>query len=70
MKVERVTVAFEIARSKSYQTVKFGLSEEIALEEGDDRDAVVKAARKRLFQEVSDTASKAIAHIVPDAPPE
>ena len=67
MKVERVTVSFEIARSRNYQTVKFGLSEEIALEEGDDRDAEVKAARLRLFREVSETASKALAHITSQA---
>ena len=63
MKTERITISFEVARSKNYQTVKFGLAEEIALDEGDDRDAVVKAARKRLFNEVSDTADKAITHL-------
>ena len=39
MKTERITISFEVARSKNYQTVKFGLAEEIALEEGEDRDA-------------------------------
>ena len=63
MKTERITISFEIARSKNYQTVKFGLSEEISLDEGDDRDSVVKAVRKRLYNEVSDTADKAIAHL-------
>jgi hypothetical protein len=69
MKTERVTISFEVARSKNYQTVKFGLSEEITLDDGDDQDAIVKAARKRLFKEVSDTAEKAITHLTaqPDA---
>jgi hypothetical protein len=34
---------------------------------GDDRDAVVKAARKRLFLEVNDTAAKALAHVLADS---
>ncbi len=63
MKTERITISFEIARSRNYQTVKFGLAEEVQLDEGEDRDAVVKAVRKRLFSEVNDTAEKAIAHI-------
>ncbi len=67
MKTERITISFEVARSKNYQSVKFGLAEEIALDEGDDRDAVVKAARKRLFNEVSDTADKALTHLTAQA---
>lgn len=63
-KVERVTVSFEVTRSRQYQTVKFGLSEEIVLDEGDDRDAVVKAARARLFKEVGDTAGRALEHVL------
>ena len=63
--VERVTVSFEVTRSRQYQAVKFGLSEEIVLSEGDDRDAVVKAVRARLFKEVGDTAAKALDHIQP-----
>ena len=63
MRTERITISFEVARSRNYQTVKFGVAEEISLEDGDDRDAVVKAVRKRLFNEVSDTADKAIAHL-------
>lgn len=59
-KVERVTVSFEVTRSRHYQTVKFGLSEEIRLEDGDDRDALVKATRARLLKEVTDTAGKAL----------
>lgn len=62
-KVERVTVSFEVTRSRQYQTVKFGLSEEIVLEEGDDRDAV-KATRARLFKEVTDTAAKGLEHVL------
>lgn len=62
--VERVTVSFEVTRSRQYQTVKFGLSEEIVLEEGDDRDAVVKTTRARLFKEVSDTAGKGLDHVL------
>lgn len=69
MKVERITVTFEVSRSRNYQSVKFGLSEEIALEEGDDRDAEVKAARKRLFKEVSDTAERALEHIIAQPEP-
>jgi hypothetical protein len=69
MKVERITVTFEVSRSRNYQTVKFGLSEEIALGEGDDRDAEVKAARKRLFKEVSDTAERALEHIIAQPEP-
>jgi hypothetical protein len=57
-KTERVTVSFEVTRSRQYQTVKFGLSEE------DDREAVVKAVRARLFKEVSDTAGKALEHVL------
>lgn len=64
MKIERITVTFEVSRSKNYQSVKFGLSEEIVLEEGDDRDAEIRSARKRLFKEVSDTADRALEHIV------
>ncbi len=64
MKTERVTISFEVARSKNYQSVKFALAEEIMLEEGDDRDAIVKAARKRLFNEVGDTADKALTHLL------
>ncbi|MBV9849801.1 MAG: hypothetical protein JO250_09035 [Armatimonadetes bacterium] len=64
-KAERVTVSFEVSRSRNYQSVKFGLSEEIVLDDGDDRDAVVKAARARLFKEVSDTASRALEHLLP-----
>jgi len=64
-KAERVTVSFEVSRSRNYQSVKFGLSEEIVLDDGDDRDAVVKAARARLFKEVSETASRALEHILP-----
>lgn len=63
-KVERVTVSFEVSRSRDYQSVRFGLSEEVALAEGDDRDAVVKATRLRLFKEVTDTAGKALDHIL------
>lgn len=63
-KVERVTVSFEVSRSRDYQSVRFGLSEEIALAEEDDRDAVVKATRLRLFKEVTDTAGKALDHIL------
>lgn len=63
-KVERVTVSFEVSRSRDYQSVKFGLSEEIALAEGEDRDAVVKTTRLRLFKEVTDTAGKALEHIL------
>ena len=62
--VERVTVSFEVSRSRSYQSVKFGLSEEIVLGEGDDRDAVVKAVRAKLFKEVSDTAGRALDNIL------
>ena len=62
--VERVTVSFEVSRSRSYQSVKFGLSEEIVLEEGDDRDAIVKAARAKLFKEVTDTANRALENIL------
>ena len=64
MKVERVTVALEISRSCDYQCVKYGLSEVPLLEEGDERDAAVKAARKRLFLEVNDTTAKALAHVL------
>lgn len=64
-KVERVTVSFEVTRSRQYQAVKFALSEEIVLEDGEDRDAVVKAVRARLFKEVGDTAAKALDHIQP-----
>ena len=63
-KVERVTVSFEVSRSREFQSVRFGLSEEIALTEEDDRDAVVKATRLRLFKEVTDTAGKALDHIL------
>ncbi len=63
-KVERVTVSFEVSRSRDYQSVRFGLSEEIALDEEDDRDAVVKATRLRLFKEVTDTAGRALEHIL------
>lgn len=45
MKVKRVTVSFEVRRSRQYQTLKFGLPEEIALEDGDDRGAVVEDTR-------------------------
>jgi hypothetical protein len=69
MKVERVTVSFEVSRSRNYQSVKYSLSEVLVLEEGDDRDAVVKAARKRLFLEVNDTAAKALAHVLADSEP-
>lgn len=64
MKIEKITVTFEVSRSKNYQSVKFGLTEEIALDEGDDRDIEIKAARKRLFKEVSDTADRALEHIL------
>ncbi|MGI4788261.1 MAG: hypothetical protein ACRYFS_05365 [Janthinobacterium lividum] len=64
-KTERVTVSFEVTRSRQYQAVKFGLSEEIVLQEDEDRDTVVKAVRARLFKEVSDTAAKALDHIQP-----
>ena len=37
MKVERVTISFEVSRSRNYQSVKYGLSEVLVLEEGDDR---------------------------------
>lgn len=63
-RTERVTVSFEVTRSRQYQTVKFGLSEEIAMNDDEDRDAVVKAARARLFKEVSDTAAKALEHVL------
>lgn len=63
MKIERITVTFEVSRSRNYQSVKFALSEEIALGEEDDRDAEIRAARKRLFKEVSDTAERALEHI-------
>lgn len=63
-KVERVTVSFEVSRSRDYQSVRFGLSEEIALAEEDDRDAVVKTTRLRLFKEVTDTAGRALDHIL------
>lgn len=69
MKVERITVTFEVSRSKNYQSVKFALSEDIALDEGDDRDAEIKAARKRLFKEVSDTAERALEHILTQPEP-
>ena len=64
MRVERITVSFEVSRSRNYQSVKYGLSEVLVLEEGDDRDAAVKAARKRLFLEVNDTAAKALAQVL------
>ena len=67
MKVERVTVSLEISRSHNHQSVKYGLSEVLVLEEGDDRDAAVKAARKRLFLEVNDTAAKALAHVLAES---
>jgi len=63
-KVERVTVSFEVSRSRDYQSVRFGLSEEVVLAEEDDRDTVVKATRLRLFKEVTDTAGKALDHIL------
>ena len=63
-KVERVTVSFEVSRSRDYQSVRFGVSEEIALDEGEERDTVVKATRLRLFKEVTDTAGKALDHIL------
>lgn len=62
--VERVTVSFEVTRSRRYQAVKFGVSEEIALGEGDDREAVVRSARARLFKEAGDTAAKALEHVL------
>ncbi len=67
MKVERVTISFEVSRSRNYQSVKYALSEVLVLEEDDDRDAEVKTARKRLFLEVNDTAAKALAHILADS---
>lgn len=59
-----MTVSFEVSRSRDFQSVRFGLSEEIALTEEDDRDAVVKTTRLRLFKEVTDTAGKALDHIM------
>jgi hypothetical protein len=47
--------------------VKYGLSEVPVLEEGDERDAAVKAARKRLFLEVNDTAAKPLAHVLAES---
>lgn len=67
MRVERVTVSFEVSRSRNYQGVKYGLSEVLVLEEGDDREAQVKAARRRLFLEVNDTAAKALAHVLAES---
>lgn len=64
MRVERVTISFEVSRSRNYQSVKYGLSEELVLAEGDDRDALVRAARKRLFLEVNDTAAKALDQVL------
>jgi len=64
VRIERVTVSFEVSRSRNYQSVKYGLSEVLVLEEGDDRDAAVKAVRKRLFLEVNDTVAKALAHVL------
>ncbi|MDQ2732686.1 MAG: hypothetical protein M3Y56_13590 [Armatimonadota bacterium] len=40
------------------------MSQEIALTEEGDRDAVVKTTRLRLFKEVTDTAGKALDHIL------
>ena len=59
-----MTVSFEVSKSREFQSVRFGLSEEIALTDEDDRDAVVKTARLRLFKEVTDTAGKAFDHIL------
>jgi hypothetical protein len=41
MKVERVTVSFEVSRSRNYQSVKYSLSEVLVLEEGEDRWGVM-----------------------------
>ena len=43
-KVECVTVSLGVTRSRQCQTMKFGLSEEVVLDE-DDGDAVVKDSR-------------------------
>ena len=67
MRVERVTISFEVSRSRNFQSVKYSLSEVLVLEEGDDREAQVKAARKRLFLEVNDTAAKALAHVLAES---
>ncbi len=67
MRVERVTISFEVSRSRNYQSVKYGLSEVLVLEEDDDREAEIKAARKRLFLEVNDTAARALAHVLAES---
>ncbi len=63
-KVERATVSFEVSSSRDFQSARFGLSEEIAFTEEDNRHAVIKTTRLRLFKEVMDTAGKALDHIL------
>ena len=53
-----MTVSFEVSKSREFQSVRFGLSEEIELTEEDDRDAVVFSTRLCLFKEVTDMAGK------------
>lgn len=58
--VERVTASFEMSRSRDFQSARFGLSEEFAFTEEDDRHAVIKTTRPRLLKEVAETAGQAL----------
>ena len=59
MKTEKITVAVSITRSYDYQSTRYELTEEVVLDEGDDRDQAILETRNRAYKEVMEATNKA-----------
>ena len=64
MKTEKGTVTVSMTRSYNYQSATYGISEEIILEDSDDRDEAIREATRRSFVEVVAQTGKAHAKFV------
>ena len=63
MTVRSVTVRAAITRSANYQSITFEIAEQVDLAEGEDRDAVIKEVRQRLFTDVDEYTMRGIIHL-------
>ncbi len=58
--VVSITLSYAEKRSANYQTVEFGESVTYTLNDGEDADAVFKAQRHKLVEDVRKSADKCI----------
>lgn len=68
MKIEKFTFEMQVTRSHAYQSVKAGLSVEVALDSEDDNfETVFAEVRKDVYLKISKTAEKALSEALDNA---